>query len=147
MNLFDPISVSTTHQKALQIEKQLGRRSGDGLLTNIGSSTGGASRATSNSGPGQCAPLTGTPTNRTSTSGVRCFGYGETNHCQVDCKNQGKKSLFVDPNDYEEEDAYVGEEPVFDGTYEGDEEVLEGDTGPTLVVRWMCLTPRTNEDE
>ena len=58
-----------------------------------------------------------------------------------------KKTLFVDPEDYEEEDAYVGEEPVFDGIDEGDEEILEGDTGPALVVRHMCLMPHANEDE
>ena len=91
MNLFDLISVSTVHQRALQIEKQLERRSGGGLLT----STGGVSRATSNSGPGQrasdsglvqCAPPTMTLTNRANTSGVKCFGCGETGHRQVDCK-------------------------------------------------------------
>ena len=36
---------------------------------------------------------------------------------------------------------------MFDGTDEGDEEVLESDTGPTLVVRQMCLTPRANRYE
>ena len=55
--------------------------------------------------------------------------------------------MFVDPEDFEEKDAYVGEEPVFDGTGEGDEEILEGDMGPALMVRRMCLTPRANEDE
>ena len=65
LNLFDPILVLVAHQRALQIEKQLGRRSGGGLLTNTGSSTGGVSHPTSNSGSsqrtsgsglGQCAP-------------------------------------------------------------------------------------------
>ena len=41
----------------------------------------------------------------------------------------------------------MGEEPVFDVTNERDKEIFEGDTGPTLVVRRLCLTPRTNEDE
>ena len=84
---------------------------------------------------------------RPSTSGVRCFGCGETSHRQADCKKKGKKALFVDLDDYEEKDAYVGEESVFDGTNEGDKEVLKGDTGLTLVVRRMCLTTRTNGDE
>ena len=85
--------------------------------------------------------------NRASTSGIKCFGCGETGHRQADWKKQGKKTLFVDPEDYEEEHAYLGEESVFDGTEEGDEEILEGDTGLALVVRHMCLTPRANEDE
>ena len=55
--------------------------------------------------------------------------------------------MFVDPNDYEEDDAYVGDEPVFDGTNEGDVEILEGDTGPALVVRRMCLISHANRDE
>ena len=89
MNLFDPISVSTVHQRALQIEKQIGQRSGGGLLTGAGSSIGGVSRATGNSGlsqrasgsgPIQCAPPTATQTNKASTSGVRFFGCGETSH-------------------------------------------------------------------
>ena len=59
-------------------------------MTGIGSSTGGVSYAIGNNGPGQhasgsrpvqCASLTMTLENRASTSGVRCFGCGETNHC------------------------------------------------------------------
>ena len=36
---------------------------------------------------------------------------------------------------------------MFDGTDEGDDEVLEGDMGPALVVQWMCLTFHVNGDE
>ena len=43
--------------------------------------------------------------------------------------------MFVDIEDYKEVDAYVGEEPVFDGMDQEDKEVPEGDTGPALVVR------------
>ena len=88
-----------------------------------------------------------TPTNRAITSGIRCFGCGETGHRQAYCKKQGKKALFVDPDDYEEKDGYVGEEIVFDGTDKGDEEVLKGDTCLALVIRRMCLTHRANGDE
>ena len=77
--------------------------------------------------------------NKVSTSGVRCFGCGKTNHPQVDYKKQGKKVLFVDLEDYEMEDAYVGEEPVFNSINKQDEDILERDTGPTLVVKQMCL--------
>ena len=41
----------------------------------------------------------------------------------------------------------MGEEPVFDGTDERDEEVLEGDTGLALIVRQMRLTPHANGGE
>ena len=36
---------------------------------------------------------------------------------------------------------------MFDGTDKGDKEVLEGDTGPALVVQLMCLTRHAKEDE
>ena len=59
MNLFHPNSISTAHQRALQIEKQVGKRSGGGMITNIISSTGGTNRAESSSGPGQCVSSSG----------------------------------------------------------------------------------------
>ena len=95
VNLLDPMSVLAVHQRAVQIEKQLRRRSSGGLLTGISSSTGEVSRSTGNNGLGQrangsglvqCAPPTVTLVNRASTSGVRCFGCGETGHRQTDCK-------------------------------------------------------------
>ena len=59
------------------------------MLTGACSSMSGVSRATSASGlsqransngPSQRAPPTVTPANRMSTSGIKCFGYGETGH-------------------------------------------------------------------
>ena len=156
MNLFDPILVSAAHQRALLIEKQLSGRSGGGLSigtrgnireVNHAASSSGPSQRASGSGPDQCASPKVTQTNNESTSEVRCFGCSETDHRQADYKKQDKKALFVDPNDYEEKDAYVGKELMSDGTDEGDEEVLDGDMSLTLVVRQMCLTHRTNEDE
>ena len=41
----------------------------------------------------------------------------------------------------------MGEELMFNCTGEGDEDILEGDTGPTLLVRRMCLMLCANEDE
>ena len=55
MNSFDPISVLVAHQRVVHIEKQLGQRSGRGLLISVGSSTDGVSCTTDNSGLGQCA--------------------------------------------------------------------------------------------
>ena len=94
MNLFDPIIVSAAHQRALQIEKQLGRRSSGGLAIGTGSYTSGVNRGASSCVPSQCASVSGTgqrappvsQPSRASTSGVRCFGCGETGHRQVDYK-------------------------------------------------------------
>ena len=75
--------MSAAHQRAVQIKKQLQRRSGGSLLTGAGSSIGGVSRATSgsglgqrtsSSGPVQHTPPTVTLANRASTSGIKCFG-------------------------------------------------------------------------
>ena len=90
--------MSVVHQRALQIEKQLWRRSSGWLLNNTGSSIGGVSCATSSSGPGQrasgsglgqCAPPNVTQACKATSSGVRCFGCGETGHHQANCKKQG----------------------------------------------------------
>ena len=121
------------------MEKQLSQRFGSGLLIKTGSSTGEANRSTSGNCSGQCAPTNVVQASRVIGSGIRCFGCGETSHWQSDCKKQGKKTLFADTDDCKEEDGYVGEEPVFDGTDTGGEEILEGDTGPVLVFWWMCL--------
>ena len=51
--------MSAVNQRAVQIKKQLGRRSGGELLTGTGSSTDGVSFATSNSGLGQHASGSG----------------------------------------------------------------------------------------
>ena len=60
MNLFDPISVSTAHQRALLIEKQLRRRSSGGLAIGTRSNTSGVNQSASSSGPSQRASGSGT---------------------------------------------------------------------------------------
>ena len=64
-------------------------------------------------------------TNQATSSGVRFFGCGETGHRQADCKKQGKKALFADPDDYEENNVYMSVEPMLDVTDVGDEKILE----------------------
>ena len=56
---------------ALQIEKQVGQRSGGGLLTNTGSSIGGVNCAISSSSLGQRAPPNVTQVNKVTSSWVR----------------------------------------------------------------------------
>ena len=84
---------------------------------------------------------------RVTGSGVMCFRCNETGHRQSDCKKQGKKMLFADPDNYKEKDVYVCEEPVFDRTNTGSEQILEGDTGLVLVIFQMSLMPHANGDE
>ena len=60
MNLFNHISVLAVHQRALLIEKQLGRRSNSGLAIGTGSNTSGVNRGASSSGLSQCASGSGT---------------------------------------------------------------------------------------
>ena len=57
MNLFNPISISSVHQRALKVEKQVGRRFGSEMLTNTSSNIGGVNLATNSGGLGQCAPI------------------------------------------------------------------------------------------
>ena len=104
------------------------------MITNANNNIGGVNHTINSSSSGQHAPTNVAQSSRVS-------------HRQADCKKLGKKALFVDPDDYEEEDAYVGEEPIFDGIDVGDEEILEGDTSPVLVVRQIYLTPLSNGDE
>eukprot|EP00268_Persea_americana_P043447 TRINITY_DN43680_c1_g1_i1.p1 TRINITY_DN43680_c1_g1~~TRINITY_DN43680_c1_g1_i1.p1 ORF type:complete len:213 (+),score=30.45 TRINITY_DN43680_c1_g1_i1:507-1145(+) len=103
VNLFDPVSVSAAHQRALQVEKQLMRRSNSGVAGNPGSSnSGGVHRSSSRINPGQQASSNPTQTNKTINSGIKCFGCSETGHRRSECKKRGKKALFADTDDGEE---------------------------------------------
>ena len=67
-------------------------------------------------------------------SGLQCFGCGEMRYRHSDCKNQKeKKTLLVDPEDYEESDAEIRDEPEFETSDMIVEEELKGD-GPLLEV-------------
>ena len=88
INLFDPVSISIAHQRALMIEKQT-RCTSNFSLTGVT-----ASRGTSGSGTiriGICANRAGGgvkkgawdvgPSNKgASSSGLRCFGCSEMGH-------------------------------------------------------------------
>ncbi|PON35117.1 hypothetical protein TorRG33x02_352060, partial [Trema orientale] len=68
-----------------------------------------------------------------------------TGHRQADCKKSGKRALFGEPKEVED-DVEINEEPNFDDGAE-EKEYVEGDTGSLLVVRRSCLTPRALEDD
>ncbi|KAK0601230.1 hypothetical protein LWI29_022353 [Acer saccharum] len=82
-----------------------------------------------------------------SSSRARCFSCGESGHRFADCKRGPKKGLFVDSDDVQDEvvDAYTN--PTFDDATATEEEQVEGDCGPLLVVRRSCLAPRSVDDD
>ena len=82
------------------------------MLTNTGSNTGGVNRATNSSTLGQHAPTNVAQSSKATGSGVKCFECREIGHQQSICKKKGKKALFTDTDDYEEDDGYVGEKLV-----------------------------------
>lgn len=165
VNMFDPVSVSAAHQRALQMEKQArragnpansgnmaagsSRTRGGGSVRNMNQGTGGGIRATPSRGqPNKNNPSSNQPNRSGGNSGIRCFGCGEIGHRQSECKKTtGRKTLMVEAGDEDGEFTDMEQEPVFDTeTYEEEKEVA-GDTGTTLVVRRSCLTPKaTNED-
>ncbi|KAI9174135.1 hypothetical protein LWI28_012455 [Acer negundo] len=161
VNLFDPVTVTEAHQRALQLEKTLSRKSNSGQTLNFGggmSSRNRASSSSENTGsrPGVSAssgsytgprnPTNNVQTPRATTGGFRCFGCGETGHRLSECPRPAKRVLFIDPAEFNEEDAEIIEEPQ-SGAEEVSEELVDGDTGTMLMVRRTCLAPRTGEGE
>ncbi|KAK0584884.1 hypothetical protein LWI29_020318 [Acer saccharum] len=129
-------------KRALQLEKQFARR-GLGVV-NAGQSSGGRTIATLPSGTAR--PEGAPPTARMS-SRARCFNCRETSHRFVDCKRGPKKGLFVDSENMQEESEDVKTDPAFDDAVVTEEEHLDGDCGPLLVMRRSCLAPRSNDDD
>lgn len=151
VNMFDPVSISEAHQRALAFEKQSRRVGGSSSTANIGGSpgTGGMvprvvpnqQRPTSNSvGPN---PRT------TVSSSLKCFSCGETGHRQSECKKVGKRHLFAEQDDWQNDDAGENYEdpPVYDEEHQCEEEVVTGDVGVNLVVRRSCFTPKVVGDD
>ncbi|PKI47000.1 hypothetical protein CRG98_032625 [Punica granatum] len=93
VNLFNPVNVSSTHQRALIIEKQQ-KQAGSGVFSGgvAIAGTGGAVRAGGSSVvPGR--PMR--PANiGSSSSGAKCFKSGEPGHQQSECK-KGEKKGYV----------------------------------------------------
>nr|KAJ0217138.1 hypothetical protein LSAT_V11C300143600 [Lactuca sativa] len=107
VNMFDPVSISEAHQRALAFEKQSRRVGGLSSTPNIGGSPGtgcmvprvvpNQQRPTSNSvGPN---PRT------TVSSSLKCFSCGETGHRQPECKKVRKRHLFAEQDDWQNDDA------------------------------------------
>lgn len=63
----------------------------------------------------------------------------------ADCRKRGH-GLFIESEDYVEEQEGYEQEPQFDATGEDEEQLVQGDDGPLLVIRRACFTPRKGDD-
>lgn len=97
LNMLDPTSVSEAHQMALQLEKQMSRRSGNISGVQFGT-TRGTSPVTHNNDINQQTTSSKTTmkpqashstSSGTSGAATRCFKCGEQGHRMVDCKKGG----------------------------------------------------------
>ncbi|KAI9161337.1 hypothetical protein LWI28_016487 [Acer negundo] len=114
--------VTEAHQRALQLEKTLSRKSNSGQTLNFGGGMSSRNRASSSSENTGSRPVLSK------------------------CPRPAKRVLFIDPAEFNEEDAEIIEEPQ-SGAEEVSEELVDGDTGTMLMVRRTCLAPRTGEGE
>nr|GEW03622.1 putative reverse transcriptase domain-containing protein [Tanacetum cinerariifolium] len=66
-----------------------------------------------------------------------------------ECKKVGKRHLFVDPENNDDDVAYGDYEAalVYDEEPEYEEEYVFGDVGVNLVVKRSCLTPKADGDD
>ncbi|KAK0582387.1 hypothetical protein LWI29_025033 [Acer saccharum] len=149
LNLFDPYSVAEAHQRVLQLEKQLGRRSSDafGNIRSNGHNVVTApphTRNINNLSP-QVVGNNQTNKNPTTSSGVRCFTCGETGHRMSECKKRGNygKGLFIE-NEVKVYDMEDEEQDV--NAAQPTKELVKGDSGTMLVVRKICFTPKGEND-
>ncbi|KAH7857888.1 hypothetical protein Vadar_017588 [Vaccinium darrowii] len=140
--MYDLCSVSDAHQRALVLEKRFARRPVGNWSSTARASAGAAppTRAV----PSQPAvPAAIKPAASAST--YKCFKCGEPGHRMADCRkgNRPGKALFIEPDGaiHDSPEGY-DQEPLFDdGSEEMEEIVVEGDTGPLLVVRRIKLLP------
>jgi len=158
--MFDALSVSDAHQRAVQLEKQLVRRNTGGM--NFGGSGANTSNNSGRTGSMNFrgvgvssssartvvppSPITKPtmPTHITTPNkGFRCFNCGEPGHKFAKCKKGQRRGLFSDVEEINrEQEGDVEAEPVYD-----EEECLEGDAGPMLMIWRSCLAPRGVEDD
>ena len=125
LNLFDPISVSEAHQRALHLEKTMNGRtnmvsnSGGNQLPPVAPPYGATTQSTQ--GKGQVNQANPQPNCTTaSSSSPQCFKCGEAGYRMADCKKGGQygKSLFIKSeectddhlNTFEQEAVYDAEE-------------------------------------
>lgn len=70
-------------------------------------------------------------------SSLRCFACGEIGHRQSNCPKRNRRGLLLDTAGNEVEVIY--HEEITDAIEETVD--LVADSGPCLMVRWVCLAP------
>ncbi|KAJ9538695.1 hypothetical protein OSB04_031428 [Centaurea solstitialis] len=144
LNMFDPVTVSEAHQRALQAEKQLSRRS---TAASSAPSLAPARQSGSHTPPTTLA-TPGQPVHPRATSGPRCFNCGETGHRQVDCRktNPNQCGLIVTDNVDEATDD-VESPPLYDEAETYGTEYVDGDVGPLLMLQRTFLSHKVHNDD
>ncbi|GJX21482.1 reverse transcriptase domain-containing protein [Tanacetum coccineum] len=94
VNMFDLVTLSDAYQRALAFEKQ-SRRVGSSSSPAITGGGSSSSNVASHFVPNQAKPGGG--------SGLKCFNCGETGHRQSECKKAGKRTLFAEPEEWEDD--------------------------------------------
>nr|TKS08044.1 hypothetical protein D5086_0000106940 [Populus alba] len=104
--------------------------------TGAGSVSSSSTRTTVPPSPITKPPM---PTHITTpNTGFRCFNCGEPGHRFAECKKGQQRGLFLDIEEINrEQEGDVEVEPIYD-----EEERLEVDVGPMLMIRRNCLAPR-----
>ncbi|PWA56672.1 reverse transcriptase domain-containing protein [Artemisia annua] len=100
VNMFDPVTLSDAHQRALAFEKQ-NRRVGGSSSSAITGGSSGSGNVTSRFVPNQAkqgSSNTGPVSKGVGSSTLKCFNCGEPGHRQSECKKAGKRHLFADPD-------------------------------------------------
>ncbi|XP_026383818.1 uncharacterized protein LOC113279341 [Papaver somniferum] len=139
INLFHPLTLSEAHQQALTIEAQT--KSSFSSWSTVRSSRPNHTPTATDDVVSVKAdtPIVPALDNRqTRPNSLRCFSCGDIGHRQSNCPNRNRRGLLLDTagNDVEviyEEEAAEPQDEV---------EVLIADSGPTLMLRRVCLAPR-----
>ena len=149
--MFDPISLSMAHQRALMVEKQQLRIGGSNNIYNsnnnnlVNNNNHNARNQPSNTTTSQGINNYNRST-KSNTSGLKCFHCEEMGHRISEYQRGSKEVLFTESKEVGEDDDLDPKDPAYD-TGMGEEELVEGDVGTSLVIRRACLTPRATGDE
>lgn len=137
--MFHLLTLSEAHQQALTIETQ--------TISNFSWSASRSTRPAlqQNANPTdtalpqktETAPVPFTNNTPPRQSSLRCFACGEIGHRQSNCPKRNHRGLLLDTASNEVEVIY--DEEITDAVEETVE--LVADSGPCLMVRWVCLAP------